>query len=102
MLPINAHTDVSSKARRLNFGLSFCLHPCLVYATSEGSSPEPAVPTDAISTKILCTDTYGKQKLPLAFDTIHFIYSCCHNACLFLFLILWFCLHEYIILAYVV
>ena len=60
-------------------------------------SPEPA-----LIIEISCTDTYVKQKVPLAFDTAHFIYSHCYYACLILFLILCFCLHENIILAYVV
>ena len=62
--------------------------------------PEPALLTDAISTKISCFDTYGKQKVPLAFDTAHFIKSWCQNACLILFLILcFFCL--FVLLLYV-
>ena len=36
--PINAHIDVSSGAKGLNFCLSHHLHPYAVYASSEGSS----------------------------------------------------------------
>ena len=35
--PLNAHSDVSSRARGLNFGLSLHLHPYFVYASSEDS-----------------------------------------------------------------
>ena len=34
---INAHTDVSSKARGLTFGLSLHQHPYFVYLHSKGS-----------------------------------------------------------------
>ena len=33
--PINAHVDLSSRTRGLNFGLSLCLHPYFVYASSK-------------------------------------------------------------------
>ena len=32
----NAHDDLSSGARGLNFGLSLCLHPYFVYANGQG------------------------------------------------------------------
>ena len=35
--PLNTHTDVSSRARGLNFSLSLGLHPYFVYASNEGS-----------------------------------------------------------------
>ena len=48
---INAITDVSCKARYLNFGLNFHLYPYFVHMSSEGSgepvhnadSPEPSL-----------------------------------------------------------
>ena len=40
---INAHAVVSSKARILNFGLSFHLHPYFVYASICPDSPEPSM-----------------------------------------------------------
>ena len=38
---LNALADLSSRARSLNFGLGFHLHPYLVYASNKGSG-EPA------------------------------------------------------------
>ena len=35
--PLNTHYDVSSEAILLNFGLSYNLHPYVVYASGEGS-----------------------------------------------------------------
>ena len=49
---INAHADVYSKARGLNFGLSLYLHPCFMYTSCEGSG-EPSMFDDAISAKPL-------------------------------------------------
>ena len=36
-LLINAHADISSNVRGLDFGLSLHLHPCFMYASSKGS-----------------------------------------------------------------
>ena len=33
---LNTHTDISSLARGQNFGLSFHVHPYIVYTSSEG------------------------------------------------------------------
>ena len=38
--PLNAHADVSSGARSLNFGVSLHLHANFVYMSSEGSGAE--------------------------------------------------------------
>ena len=35
--PLNAHADVSSRARGLNFGQRLYLHPYFVYTSSKGS-----------------------------------------------------------------
>ena len=35
--PINAHADLSSKKRNLNFGPRLYLHPNLMHASSKGS-----------------------------------------------------------------
>ena len=61
---INAHVEVSSEARGLNFDLSIHLHPYIVYvSTSSDSSGESvhmhrlaelSLFADMISTKILC------------------------------------------------
>ena len=37
MPPLNAHADVSSMPRGLNFGLNLNLHPCFMYASSKVS-----------------------------------------------------------------
>ena len=57
---INAHADVSTKARGLKFSLRLHLQPYFVYKSSEGSSksvhsPEPSLLTDAIKINISCT-----------------------------------------------
>ena len=59
---INAHADIFSIARSLNFGLSLHLHPFFVYASSEGFG-ESAHIADAISIKILYS---GPQGIPIA------------------------------------
>ena len=51
---IDAHVDVFSGARCLNFGLRFHLHPCSVCVSSKGSL-EPSLLTDSISTELLST-----------------------------------------------
>ena len=38
MKELNAHRDILSGARGLNFGPSLQVHPCFVYANSEGST----------------------------------------------------------------
>ena len=35
MPPLNAHADLPSEVRCLNFGLSLYLHPCIVYSSSD-------------------------------------------------------------------
>ena len=46
-----AHADIFNGTRVLNFGLSFYLHPFLMYVSSEG---RPLLIDNAISTKIVC------------------------------------------------
>ena len=61
--PINAHVDISSRARGLNFGLSLHLHPYFVFAISEGCGEGADLPKHwllniAISTKISYAGPY--------------------------------------------
>ena len=55
LLAITTHTDVTSRTRGLNFGPSLHLHPCFVYASSEGSGKSSLL-DNAISTSTSCTD----------------------------------------------
>ena len=55
--PLNAHAEVSSSARCLNFGLGLHLYPYFMYASSEGSgesvhSPEHPLLDNVISSII--------------------------------------------------
>ena len=52
----NAHADVSSKARCIDFGLSLHLNPYFEYLRNKGSD-ECALLADAKSTKLLITGT---------------------------------------------
>ena len=56
--PINAHAEVSSWARCLNFGLTLNLHRYFVYLNSEDSSEsaflQPFLLDNEISTKTSC------------------------------------------------
>ena len=51
---IDAHVDIYSGARGINFGLRLHLHPCSVCVSSKGSL-EPLLLTDLISSEILST-----------------------------------------------
>ena len=58
------HADVFSKARGLNFSLSFHLHSYFVYASREGSNKsESLLPADMISIEISCTGTYVSRTM---------------------------------------
>ena len=66
---INAHADVSSRARNLNLSLSLHLHPYFEYASSQGSDEHMhrlawafVAPLVATITKISCADPYSLSK----------------------------------------
>ena len=69
-----AHTDVSSKIKGLQFGLSLHLHPYFVYGSSEGSDesahmPETSLLAYVISAKISYAGPY--MYIKLYFRVIH-------------------------------
>ena len=65
---INAHTDVSSNTRCLKTGLSFYLHPCIVFVS--GDEPrESAHIYKAIDALLMCKDLPGSSLLAHVLST---------------------------------
>ena len=64
--PLNAHADISTVARGLNFGMSLHLHIYFMHAINEGSgepvqlhiSPEPSLFENAIITLFSCAGVF--------------------------------------------
>ena len=65
---INAHNDVSSNTRCLRIGLSFYLHPCIVFASGDVPG-ESAHIYKAIDARLMCKDLPGSSLLAHVLST---------------------------------